>query len=1085
MAYSVKLYFNTEEIDISDLVIAIKKDESLYKALKPNTNTVGLTVKKDTALFTKLLGWADDVACTILKDGQPYFKGYLSPTYENVIQKFSGLKNMTLQIEDVGIRSLQRVIRSSFLYIGNTVSNPSSTGTSIVHKLLALAGVTSYSLPEIALSIPYYYYSYADKKTYWELLETLLFESGYTFYFDESGTFRVFKWSEASIDGVATWDSANYLKESLSIKKTREDYSKITLKWTPLEYKENIVLVEDTSGGNETNSCNIEVAAGDAYPEDSDTETVFVDYSSETETIKCAVSASLDVAQTGLTLLTDVVNYGTKARYSYKNNGGSAGYITRLKILGNAYVVKTENESTIEVQEIAGRDDKEYEYSPQHLFTNETINTFINGLANYYRYSDAKVSFVSSESVALGTILKITDSVFTGSVVYVRVIQKVEDSGQGVFAYQAEAIGEYSTSEIDAEIITAKPVSSPAVLPSDVGTVVEGYIGNSGIIQDVIVGSDWTETPTIPTVSYIAQVNAILIKWDRQTNLSNLCGYQIQVSEDAANWYALSFDRSDYKTGSLDGFTEWQSEQCIHTLPLADGITASYYYRVRRVTRGGGYSSWSAAIIGSTTLLDNGAFSANEVYSNLVSATAIQTAIAQVSDSITIDSEGFKGTTYDVTKDVYTPIGARRSYLDKDEFTIERFDYSGNTGFAYISDLPNYAKGVHYAYPEKGTTFIYNGKLWLGISYSVPKYSFYIFERSKTGSWKYIKSISIDEIPYNAIPTAVLQGNNLFITAGSDNIIRNYIINPVDDTISFSGHSYTFAYARQYNLVSMGTNKLFYYSDYASSITDLGVLTYNSSTGFTATASTTTNTYWLKSLVLNSSDIALSVQNGYWKVYMTSSNTLYTSSLTADSSGYCAPLLLEQNKFIEFGNNPDNSVYFYTWNGSALTRGTQIVLSEGETEFGSFTGSASTAYLESDGCIGILTRGTVTYAPTYPYFKYRRWQPSITSNTMTLVESKSYDISSYFTEAESDDLISIRNGSIYYLLGNVGTVTKGFVLGKLPEWQTDLVVGGGSSQIRATSIKPNGSSYTARGTNISSAAPTSSDGVNGDIWIVI
>jgi hypothetical protein len=470
MAYSVKLYFDAAEVNITSLIItsSFKKEESLYKSLKPNTNTCSFSVIPDVVLYNYLLTWNGDIGCTITENNNPYFKGYVSPTFQNNIKAGRGLEQFTLQIEDVGIKALQRVCKQSFIYVGYKICDCTTPTASVVHKILALAEITEYNLSTINVVLPFYNYNFDEKKTYWDMLTDLLYEACYTFYFDESGVFQIHKWDVASLVSIDVWGSTTILKKNLQVKKSREEYSKVVINWSSIELKEDAIIYEDTSGGDNTNRCNITVNPGDEYPTDSVTKNVFTEYKSSEYEIISAITASLSVTQAGLTLSKTLTNYGNKATFGYANNTGVDKYITKLQIIGDAYVEKSKNTTIKDIQDIAGRDDKELEVEAKYIYSEAYILSFINGLKNHYKYSDIQYTITTSEDVPIGTIVQIDEDVYTGSQTYVKIINKTSTILND-FTYVAEGVGAYTSEAIDSELSVIK-AGQQTVLLSDVAS---------------------------------------------------------------------------------------------------------------------------------------------------------------------------------------------------------------------------------------------------------------------------------------------------------------------------------------------------------------------------------------------------------------------------------------------------------------------------------------------------------------------------------------------------------------------------------------------------------------------------------------
>lgn len=144
-----------------------------------------------------------------------------------------------------------------------------------------------------------------------------------------------------------------------------------------------------------------------------------------------------------------------------------------------------------------------------------------------------------------------------------------------------------------------------------------------------------TATPTVPTITAEGWFKSISLKWDPQTNLQWLKGFELQISNDAATWYSLGLDGTDWK-GTLNETTSVTEHDFVHTnLPLTgDGIGATYYYRIKRVTRAGLESAYSASVSSTTTGIDAGAIIVDAITNSKIADNAVGTAQI-VADAVT------------------------------------------------------------------------------------------------------------------------------------------------------------------------------------------------------------------------------------------------------------------------------------------------------------------------------------------------------------------------------------------------------------------------------------------------------------------
>jgi hypothetical protein len=143
--------------------------------------------------------------------------------------------------------------------------------------------------------------------------------------------------------------------------------------------------------------------------------------------------------------------------------------------------------------------------------------------------------------------------------------------------------------------------------------------------------SGGTATPTQLTVTLQGFYDSILISWVAQNNLRFLDHYEIQVSSDQVNWYALRNDGVDWK-GTLNAVTSCYTTSYSHqNLPFQGTAqrptSITLYYRVRQVTVAAVQSSWSAVGSGIASPIPAGKIAASAVGSAQIAISAIQGSI--------------------------------------------------------------------------------------------------------------------------------------------------------------------------------------------------------------------------------------------------------------------------------------------------------------------------------------------------------------------------------------------------------------------------------------------------------------------------
>jgi hypothetical protein len=445
----------TTQVDIRSII----RNRRLHTELRPNVNKLTFRVLFTSALLTTLLD-NDVIQLTVTKDGAAYFTGFLSPNYKTVIR--DGQKYLELIAEDPTLQKLGKTIAEPLGWPGYYVCEPGSTSTSLVHVIAAAAGIALASgTPTISAIIPYVTVLPEDKLTWAKLLERILYEYNVVYHFNEAGHLVL---SPAVNTGVVTTSatlttaagSAN-IRGELVIEKSPEKFDDIRVHYDLVELKTGIVLMQDTTGGNDANPANIVLeAAGNAegkdyYPLSAKTGEVYSAWKSpEGYAIWVATSAALDATiPSGVTLSRALTNYYRKCSFAYQNTAVSQRTITKLRVTGNAYVIASQN--TVRTSDVTGKALLEYDAS--YVFDDGYAKALVNALAQYYRYSDIKYKVRSTITLSMGQYVLVSDAIYAGIATKCRVVGIIEDEATpgGIVEYHLEGCADYTAATLVTE----------------------------------------------------------------------------------------------------------------------------------------------------------------------------------------------------------------------------------------------------------------------------------------------------------------------------------------------------------------------------------------------------------------------------------------------------------------------------------------------------------------------------------------------------------------------------------------------------------------------------------------------------------
>ena len=190
-----------------------------------------------------------------------------------------------------------------------------------------------------------------------------------------------------------------------------------------------------------------------------------------------------------------------------------------------------------------------------------------------------------------------------------------------------------------------------------------------------------TDPPENPVLSARADGHTIIITWDYQTNLFNLVGTRVQVSEGSNGpWYApdLSGSGVNWRTGNENGYALVGGHSLTHVaIPLVPGSveTRRLYYRVRREVTNSVTSGYSNIVSATASLILDEDIAQGTIGALKVKAGFLNALVADVVNYMTIGD-------LNAAAGLILGAGGRannifRSYIDRDEIAIER-NFSGD-----------------------------------------------------------------------------------------------------------------------------------------------------------------------------------------------------------------------------------------------------------------------------------------------------------------------------------------------------------------------------------------------------------------------
>lgn len=429
----------------------------LLNGLKSSSNQATLQVMRNCPSIEDIIATEGDVRAVLSDDSGTLFTGYLSTNWTWSVSS-SGEKSMNLTIEDVGTRLLGK----SFIGSGYHLFN--CTVTSAIHAICTAAGVmVSASCPEIPIVITE---TVDSSKSCRELLEQILYEAGYVYYFNDLGQFMVWRIDCTSTDGSPVLDGDDLYVvngKAISLSKKIRQYKSANVSFSELGRASDILVYRNTTGRDDSHPyCNFNIESGghfdgteiftetewseaqvDSFREpalvkacnaDSDTETIgsceIIAVSDVRAVIQSSGSPSCSIAEAG----------GPWLQIDVHNSDSDNVSVTRLDAY--ASVIYAKSTSIIRTGDEFTSDSSDNVLSEELSFihTKDDAQRHVNLLAQYHRYCNSRYSFHSSTDLEPGAIVKIMDNQFSGLSVFVLIYGKTVSDQTDVIEYNAVGI---------------------------------------------------------------------------------------------------------------------------------------------------------------------------------------------------------------------------------------------------------------------------------------------------------------------------------------------------------------------------------------------------------------------------------------------------------------------------------------------------------------------------------------------------------------------------------------------------------------------------------------------------------------------
>jgi len=470
MAFQVEFDYGSGWNDVTNYVVApsLKRTFHAHKNLKSTINTCTFDMMYSTTIVNALYGSSNVEVRIHDNDSNDWFTGYVKDQMSTVARS----RGKTFSVECVDHawdlkKPISRETANNFPLISPYIYKSTDTDNSILYQLLVADGPLSSlaSLPDITDTVDHI--DIVDgEQTYEQVLKDLLFEFGYSYYFDESGDMKVLDLFPSSLSPTATFSTAaRNIKTELKIERSTEQHDAVRVSFNKLYTFKDSVVYRETEYESEdypgvSYGCKIELLSAEHYPSAAGDGDAFLQYDVPTNAKKALRNPDSELITVtnayawyqcfGNVQLTkhEFTNFGKEALVDYENASGATAYLLRFEIRGDAIVLR-------------GVYDREYSpggspedrkvYKAKYIQTDEVADRLAVGWCNWYQYGDFLYTFTSDADVDVGAIVTLNETAVTGVNITGRVVARVDRPYNGVADYTIEGMVAYSAQTPDVE----------------------------------------------------------------------------------------------------------------------------------------------------------------------------------------------------------------------------------------------------------------------------------------------------------------------------------------------------------------------------------------------------------------------------------------------------------------------------------------------------------------------------------------------------------------------------------------------------------------------------------------------------------
>lgn len=515
---SIELSLSGGVINVSDLLVpdTYNEDFSLCNDKKMSTlNSVSFTLRYDRSVAMAIIAEKAQIGVQVKEAeyNQVVFTGVLDPVADLSVMNHREVGDITLEAVDPSV-SLDVPIEDDLSYpavVGDaplSVCNPANPSMSLLHSLLDLAGWgdrISADVPAITETVQHVAAA-AEEFTYRELLDSLLYEHLHVLYCTPEGVITIIPWSHSMTAGAGVLNEDSLQVNpplTMSRKYRTKDGVKVVYAKAAVIQDAKLWSGSLPIGGEEDPIPGEPIAAGDYWPEDSDIQEIWQDYTKEWLDVPYLEGKSrlknddLSLIATSSHVLEDEKDEGVvldpvaegltvdfrakRARLRYKNTAAEARklYISRIK--GTALIRETV--LNCKLPETA-KDPQEY--TSLFIFNQLAAEALLRAIYTDYVYGDMSYTFSSRKHLELGSVWTLDHKSAEISTSVMITSRSRTRGSEDLYAYRAVGVTEVGSSAV----VHKGSQASPSVVRSAPRFITQYAVDSTGPWHSTLAEGD-------------------------------------------------------------------------------------------------------------------------------------------------------------------------------------------------------------------------------------------------------------------------------------------------------------------------------------------------------------------------------------------------------------------------------------------------------------------------------------------------------------------------------------------------------------------------------------------------------------------